>query len=44
MKYDVISADGQDAASGYTPGQNDLVYLPYQVTLRATNPADARLL
>lgn len=38
----VVSADGQDAASGYTPGQNDLVYLPFEVTLLAPDRADAR--
>jgi ABC-type polysaccharide/polyol phosphate transport system ATPase subunit len=38
----VISADGQDAGTGYTPGQNDLVYLPYEVTLQAPDRADAR--
>jgi hypothetical protein len=35
----VISADGQDASTGYTPGQNDLVYLPYEVTLQAPDRA-----
>jgi lipopolysaccharide transport system ATP-binding protein len=40
----VVSADGQDASTGYTPGQNDLICLPYEVTLRATDRADARLL
>ena len=39
----VVSADGQDASTGYTPGQNDLVHLPFDVTLRATEGADARL-
>jgi lipopolysaccharide transport system ATP-binding protein len=38
----VISADGQDASTGYTPGQNDLVHLDFEVTLRAPDPADAR--
>jgi lipopolysaccharide transport system ATP-binding protein len=38
----VISADGQDASTGYTPGQNDLVYLPFEVTLLAPDRADAR--
>jgi hypothetical protein len=39
----VVSADGQDALTGYTPGQNDLVHLPFNVTLRATDRADALL-
>jgi lipopolysaccharide transport system ATP-binding protein len=38
----VISADGQDASTGYTPGQNDLVHLDFDVTLRASDKADAR--
>jgi ABC-type polysaccharide/polyol phosphate transport system ATPase subunit len=38
----VVSADGQDASTGYTPGQNDLVHLPFEVTLQATDRADAR--
>ena len=38
----VISADGQDASTGYTPGQNDLVHLPFEVTLQASDRADAR--
>jgi hypothetical protein len=33
----VISADGQDASNGYTPGQNDLVFLPFDVTFRAAD-------
>jgi ABC-2 type transport system ATP-binding protein len=38
----VISADGQDASTGYTPGQNDLVYLPFDVTLQAPDRANVR--
>ena len=38
----VISAEGQDATTGYTPGQNDLVHLPFEVTLEAPRRADAR--
>jgi ABC-type polysaccharide/polyol phosphate transport system ATPase subunit len=30
----VVSADGQDASTAYTPGQNDLVHLPYRVEVR----------
>jgi len=38
----VVSAEGQGAAMGFTPGQNDLVYLPFEITLRAPDRADAR--
>jgi lipopolysaccharide transport system ATP-binding protein len=38
-----VSADGQDASTGYTPGQNDLVYLPFDVTLEAPDRANACL-
>jgi hypothetical protein len=38
----VVSAEGQDGSTGFTPGQNDLVHLPFEVTHLASRGADAR--